>query len=142
MGRRSKYTPETSTKILNAIRMGATYELAANYAGITYETFRNWQAEKPAFFSLVKEAEGVGAIGWLAKIEQAASDGSWQAAAWKLERRYPSLYGRTVQEQTGNVRHEHSGSIHHRDLRLFTDEEVKSMAAIAERAKAERALTS
>jgi hypothetical protein len=37
----------------------------------------------------------------LAKIEKAASDNNWAAAAWKLERRYPDVYGRTVQEHTG-----------------------------------------
>ena len=34
-------------------------------------------------------------------IEQAAKDGTWQAAAWKLERRYPQEYGKTVQEHQG-----------------------------------------
>ncbi len=47
---------------------------------------------------------------WLAKIEKAASDGAWQAAAWKLERRYPHVYGRVVNEHVGRdngpIRHE------------------------------------
>jgi hypothetical protein len=45
--------------------------------------------------SRLAEAEGRAAIGWLALIEQAAREGNWQAAAWKLERRYPETYGRT-----------------------------------------------
>jgi hypothetical protein len=36
-------------------------------------------------------------VKWLARIEQAASE-HWQAAAWKLERRYPKDYGRSVQQ--------------------------------------------
>jgi hypothetical protein len=32
-------------------------------------------------------------------IDQAASSGVWQAAAWKLERRFPHIYGRRVIEQ-------------------------------------------
>jgi transposase len=96
MARKSKYTPEVVKKITDAIRLGATYELAASYAGIAQSTFFEWMNTKPEFAEQVKEAEGAGAMQWLAKIEKAASDGNWQAAAWKLERRYPERYGRTV----------------------------------------------
>ena len=110
-GRPSKLTPETQEKIVNAIRLSATYELASSYAGISYATFNNWMkrgseaksGEFFEFFNAVKTAEGEGAISSLIKIEQAAKDGAWQAAAWKLERRYPASYGRTVQQV------EHSG---------------------------------
>jgi len=106
-GRPTKLTPETQKKVVDAIGMGATYDLAAQYAGISYDSFNNWmkagEASKSGaffeFFNAVKEAEGRAAVGWLAKIEKAANAGNWQAAAWKLERRYPSIYGRTVQDQ-------------------------------------------
>jgi transposase len=88
-------------KLTQAIRLGATYQLACDYAGITRETFYQWLNNKPDFSDAVKDAEGKGALGWLAKIEQAASDGNWQAAAWKLERRYPQMYGRQALEVTG-----------------------------------------
>lgn len=97
MARPTKYTPETVQKITQAIELGATYELACNYAGISYETFRKWMDAKVAFYEAVKTAEGKGATKWLAKIEAAANE-HWQAAAWKLERRYPNDYGKTVQE--------------------------------------------
>lgn len=99
MARPTKYTDELVTKLCQAIELGATYELACNYAGITFETFRQWRDKKPEFAARVHEAEGKATVKWLAKIEQAATDGAWQAAAWKLERRYPHSYGRTVQEQ-------------------------------------------
>lgn len=113
MARPSKLTPDAQAKIIQAIQMGATYELAAQYAGITYNTFYNWMnegetAKSGAFFELfnaVKEAEGRAVVGWLAKIEKAANDGTWQAAAWKAERRYPREYGRQVVEQ------EHTGGM-------------------------------
>jgi hypothetical protein len=100
-GRRSKYTPETVDKLTQAIRLGATYKLACDYAGIDVSTFHDWVNTKPEFSTVIKEAEGKGALGWLAKIEQAATDGNWQAAAWKLERRYPREFGRSVTEITG-----------------------------------------
>lgn len=109
MGRPTKLTPETQKRIVDGIRMGATYELASQYGGVAYNTFNEWmKAGEGAqsgryrdFYEAVKKAEGEAAIGWLAKIEKAASDGEWQAAAWKLERRYPQNYGRQVQEIQG-----------------------------------------
>ena len=103
MAARSKYTPKAVEDICTAIRLGATYKLAAAYAGVEFETFRQWRLTKPAFSAALKDAEGQAAVTWLARIEQAAKDGTWQAAAWKLERRYPEDYGRTIQD----VRHKH-----------------------------------
>lgn len=103
--RRTKFTPDVQQRIVDAISLGATYEQAANYGGIAYQTFHVWMDTKPEFSEAIKAAEGKAVVMWLAKIEQAASDGNWQAAAWKLERRYPQDYGRNVQEQ------QHSGEI-------------------------------
>jgi len=109
MARPTKLTPEVKDRISQAILMGATYELAAHYGGITYKTFNEWmkQGEQDSegefceFSEAIKSAEGKAAVGWLAKIEKAATGGNWQAAAWKLERRYPKDYGRQIQEHTG-----------------------------------------
>lgn len=119
MARPTKLTPDTQQRIIQAIRMGATYEHAAAYGGIAYNTFnewrkraevelqrrdnprvtegtKQWETEQPyvEFYEAIKKAEGDAVVGWLAKIEKAASDGNWQAAAWKAERRYPEAYGR------------------------------------------------
>ena len=110
MGRQLQLTPDVTLKICQAIALGATYEIAAMYGGISRSTFYEWLkrgdadgAEEPyaGFADAVRNAEAAGAIGLLAKIEQAANAGTWQAAAWKLERRYPKDYGRTVSEVTG-----------------------------------------
>lgn len=101
-GRKTKYEPARVKKILDAIRIGSTYKLACDYAGISFETFCQWREKYVEFSDQVKEAEGAGAVGWLAKIEAAANDGNWQAAAWKLERRYPEEYGRRVQDNRMN----------------------------------------
>ena len=103
MARPTKLTPEVQERIVQAIGVGATYELAAQYGGVSYDAFNDWMnkgggpaAREPycQFCQAVKEAEGKAVVKWLAKIETAASDGTWQAAAWKLERRYPGAYGR------------------------------------------------
>ena len=91
-------------KLEQAILIGATYDLAAKYAGISEKTFKHWRdkaetaAEGTPLAQLrerLRQAEGRAAIGWLAKIERVANEGDWKACAWKLERRYPETYGRT-----------------------------------------------
>ena len=94
MGRNSKMTGDVEIKLMQALKLGATHSMACAYAGISLTTFYAWKSKNTQFSDAVKEAEATGAITWLAKIEKAASDGSWQAAAWKLERRYPNDYGR------------------------------------------------
>ncbi len=96
VGRPTDFCKETCDKILVAIRKGAPYEIASNYAGICYNTLNNWKKkaddeqipEYVEFFRLLKEAEGHTALIWLDKIDKAMNEGAWQAAAWKLERRH------------------------------------------------------
>lgn len=108
-GRPTKLTPSVQKRICEAIEQGATYTLAAQYAGISYDSFNDWMkqggeaedGEFCQFFHAVKAAEGKAAVKWLRKIETAANKGNWAAAAWKLERRYPQEYGRQVHELQG-----------------------------------------
>lgn len=53
-GRRSKLTPETHDRIINAVRAGATFEAAAGVAGIAEWTLYRW----------LQEAEADGAPAW------------------------------------------------------------------------------
>ncbi len=99
-GRPAKYTEDVIGRLEQAIAMGASFKLACQYAGITEQTLSRWRASKSGLSERLEKAEGVAAVKWLAKIEQAANT-QWQAAAWKLERRYPQDYGRTVQEHQG-----------------------------------------
>lgn len=96
MARPTKYNETIAKKITDAIRVGATFGLACAYAGISEDTFGRWRERYADFAVAVKEAEGTAAIKWLAQIDKAAQEGSWQAAAWKLERKYPRDYGRRV----------------------------------------------
>lgn len=105
MARPTKYTPDTVKRVVEAIRMGSTYRLACMYAGISEDTFSLWQKKHTDFTDAIKEAEGKAVVGWLAKIEQAANEGAWQAAAWKTERRYPKEYGKQAIDLN------HSGAI-------------------------------
>ena len=122
-GRPTKLNPDVRDKIIQGIRLGATYELACSYAGISYQTFLNWR-EKAAkekagefveLFEAITRAEGEAAIKWLALIEKHATDNP-QWAAWKLERRYPSTYGRTVQDNRNY------------DMSKLSDDELSAIA--------------
>jgi hypothetical protein len=93
-----KYNQDRVSIICQAIELGATHGLAAQAAGINIVTLKEWRKTKPDFDEAINVAEGKAAMRWLARIEQAAADGVWQAAAWKLERRYPHSYGRKVIE--------------------------------------------
>lgn len=126
MGRPTLLNEESQKRIAYAIQRGSTYALAAQYGGISYRALRNWivraeeelerrenprvragtqqwEAEEPfvQFLHAIKDAEAKAAVGWLEVIDDAASNGNWQAAAWKLERRYPGDYGRRVTEISG-----------------------------------------
>lgn len=96
-GRPSKFTPEVTDKILYAIRLGAYYEMACNYAGCSYELMRQWirdANDNPetspylAFVDALKEAEGQSGVRALEVIQNAMDGEVWQSAAWRLERRH------------------------------------------------------
>ena len=101
MGRPSKLTPEVEARIAEAVELGATWERAADAAGVGASTLRDWRqrgeaGEVPfaAFLASLKRAEGAGVERALRTIREAAEGGAWQASAWILERRYPADYGR------------------------------------------------
>jgi hypothetical protein len=95
-GRPSQFTAATKRKVIEAIQLGCTYNVAASYAGISESTLFRWLAsgkeqgdpKYESFYRSVKEAEAVSAVRNLASIAQAAKEGQWTAAAWLLERRH------------------------------------------------------
>jgi hypothetical protein len=78
-----------------------TYEIAANYGGISYKTLSRWMqigqrktdSEYGDFYHAITKARSDMVISALLKIEQASNNGNWKASAWKLERMYPKIYG-------------------------------------------------
>lgn len=89
----TKYNNETRQVLIKALGLGAPIQIACKAAGITDGLFRRWRKKAIAgdkkyltFFIRLKKAEGEAALAWLTKIEEAIAKGTWQAAAWKLER--------------------------------------------------------
>ncbi len=104
--------PDLVVRFLDAISKGCSYKIACGYAGVTYAHFRQWMRKGEEymeanpdkefdiyakFHHFVRAAEAKAACKWLDKIED-ASESQWQAAAWKLERRYPKDYGKDREE--------------------------------------------
>ena len=114
MGRPTKLTDEIQQKILQALAAGNYQDTAAAYAGISTSTFYNWlergktervrisAGEKPKkteepyveFVDAIESARAQAEVRSVALIQKAANDGTWQAAAWYLERSHPQRWGR------------------------------------------------
>ena len=125
-GRPLKLTDDSRKRIVQAIGVGAPLYQAAGLGGVSYYSLRTWldrgeqeqtrldeaeraetstdadrtviPSEEPflLLFQETRMAEGAAVARWLGRIEQAATEGAWQAAAWKLERRHPADFGRPM----------------------------------------------
>lgn len=94
--RRIKLNETRKKAIIEAIQLGATYEIAAENAGVSRSTLWNWLKKGEdettgnfrTFLDAFKKAEATAALGALRTIDTASKDGDWKAAAFLLERRH------------------------------------------------------
>lgn len=116
-GRPTKLTPELQDEICKVIRSGNYIETAAAFAGINKTTLYDWmkrgarekerieknprakirKTEEPfvEFSNAIEKALAHAEIRDVAIIGKAAEE-NWQAAAWRLERKFPERWGRKV----------------------------------------------
>ena len=120
LGRPSKRTPEIEAKIIEAVRGGNYIETAANYAGIGKSTLYEWQSRFPDFADAIQKARAEAETRNVTLIQQAART-QWQAAAWYLERSYPSRYGR---KDRLDIEHSEAPPI---DTSRYTSEELEML---------------
>jgi len=126
-GRRTKRTPENRRRILDGLRLGMTYKLAAQYGSLAERTLYDWLAADAQFSQDCKDAEASNAAQALAHIVKAARDGNWTAGAWLLERRH---------RYTKTEKIEHSGEV--RTVRVdLTGADVEELDRLAEAVLAE-----
>lgn len=110
-GRPGKLNDETQAAVISAIEKGATYELAAGSANISYDSLNYWRKLGKAdleqdiesiysnFYIAIKKAHSTRALKWLKQIEEAAEDNkNWTAAAWLLERCHREDYSKDAAE--------------------------------------------
>jgi transposase len=101
-GRPTKLTPDLQRQVCDALRRGAYVETAAAMAGVSKVTLYGWlklgarEEEGPhvEFLNAVEKAQAEAEMRDLDRVDAAAEGGTWQAAAWRLERRSAERWGR------------------------------------------------
>ena len=96
-------TEAIQLRLCEALRVGASLEHAAHYAGISVKTLRRWiqrgRVEKESVYEellqQIEKAQADLVVSLLLKINQAASK-HWKAATWKLEHLFPQVYGKSA----------------------------------------------
>jgi len=157
-GRPEKLTPKIQDEIIKVIRSGNYIETACAYVGINKTTFYDWlrkgAREKDRvesnprarvkkdlkkyvdFSNEVEKALAHAEIRDVAIIGKAAEK-EWQAAAWRLERKFPDRWGRKDKyalEHTGKeggpIETSHTEEL---DLSNLTDKELEQLEQIIEK---------
>lgn len=121
--------PDIIVRASNAVKIGLTRELAAKYVGISDTTWYKWvrlgaqgHEKYVAFSEAVNAAEGEGAMRLMKRIEKAAKDGHWQAAAWIMERRHGY-------RKDGHLQIEHSGQVQINAVAQIPDDQLNAEIA-------------
>jgi len=139
-----KLTAERQAAICDAIRAGVRPEVAAVYNGIGARSYYRWMQHGRAVDAEPIYAEFVDAVEralaeWEARdvllIGEAAKQ-DWHAAAWRLERRLPKVYGKRERHEIANA---DEGSFRIAAAPLFdpdklTVEELEQLLALTEKA--------
>ena len=102
MTRPSKLSPDITKQIGENIALGLTYSLAAEAAGITYQTMNQWvqrgknskSGEYFEFYKFIQKCNADAAKKCLEKLNEAAKAGNTQICQWILERRFSEDFGR------------------------------------------------
>lgn len=122
-GRRPLLNPTTQERIVTAVRAGSYLDDAAALAGIGRPTLFEWlakgrEAQAKAdrnetltdrdrlyrdFTDAVETARAEAQLRNIAIIQKAANEGTWQAAAWFLERTNPRKWGRYETVEIGHA---------------------------------------
>lgn len=105
----SKFTPEARKAIVNSLKAGDFLEVAAAKAGVSARTAHEWmkrggRGEKgyAEFLTDVEAANAHAESAYRGILNKAASEGTWQAAAWVMERRFPQRWQLKVREGVEN----------------------------------------
>jgi transposase len=114
MARPYKLDEDKIARVVEALRAGNYMETAAAYAGISKSILYKWladgrevrqkvakggiasdlEAKQLELLDAVEKARAEAEVRNVHLIQQAAQGGTWQAAAWFLERSHPGKWGR------------------------------------------------
>jgi hypothetical protein len=102
MARPSKLSPDVTKRIGENISLGLPYSLAAEAAGITYQTFNEWHkkgknsksGEYFEFYKFIQKCNADAAKKCIERLNEAAKAGDTRICQWILERRFSEDFGR------------------------------------------------
>jgi len=99
-----KLTEQLIEDAAKLIEAGNYQKHVAQALGVDESTWYRWLREgeqsedendlKYKFYQSIKKAEAKAVARNVALIQRAAQEGNWQAAAWWLERKFPSEWGK------------------------------------------------
>jgi hypothetical protein len=111
MARPSKLSPDITKLIGENIALGLSYSLAAEAAGITYQTFNEWHKKSKnsksgeyfEFYKFIQQCNADAAKKCLERLNEAAKAGNCTVCMWILERRFSEDFGRRVYRNINSV---------------------------------------
>jgi hypothetical protein len=144
-GRTPLLNAQTQERIVNAVRAGSYLDDAAALAGIGRATLFQWlghgkDAQQKAlngdkltdrerlyldFTDAVETARAEAQLRNIAIIQKAANEGTWQAAAWFLERTNPRKWGRHETVEVGIVEDQQVREVS--EIALLLDQRIARM---------------
>ena len=107
VGRPTKLTQDLQQQIVTLLRAGNYIETACSYVGVDKQTLYSWlkrgnRQKAGKFREFLDVTEKAIAEAEIRDLEAVRKDGSWQARAWRLERKFPHRWGRRERtEHTG-----------------------------------------
>jgi len=87
-------TKDVTLDLEEKILRGLTEEQACELVGVSYETYSKWLIRYPLFKEFIRRVKAQVEFEALKHVQDAMSGGTWSAAAWFLERKYPQRYGK------------------------------------------------
>jgi hypothetical protein len=111
MVRPSKLSPDITKRIGDGVSLGLTYALAANLAGVTYQTFNQWMQRGRnsksggyfEFYKYIQKCNADAAKKCLEKLNEATKAGNCTVCMWILERRFSEDFDRRQYRKKNSV---------------------------------------
>jgi transposase len=103
----SKRTSQILAAICDLVKQGLSVRRAAEHLKVHHSTVGAWRSQDPQFGADLAAAEAQFIQSQLEIIKAAAKKGSWQAAAWMLERRLPAEFSQPQVQLNMPVEVEH-----------------------------------